>query len=316
MDSSSAEVKSALGKLDQQRRDQVSRQIEATQPPDLIRSVQSSEVTINIDPDVLPYEDMDYDKFVEEMRKRYRLRLDTSDLEVLIKQTQNTPGAATTWDTLSDGEKARISLSATQTITFKEGKFPGLGRDEYTAIYAMAFHSQNLAAKVHGPTAIAELLVKEAFELACDAAAIPRKWESEGVQREVALKSYGTHTKVDLGLNVLGVIAPEFRAFIEQNLGDNLSLGAKMMARSALDGFNPPSKVAGTVVLDDLILKLSVLDLQTGRTESPRIQIRAMSLDEMGRGIVDIISALPFEDHVKLIEGLADALRYPETALQ
>ncbi|MGA5184455.1 hypothetical protein ACPCBF_32570 [Streptomyces pseudogriseolus] len=302
----SSEIKLALTQLnpDEERREQVSQQIQAAQTPELIRSVESSEVIINIDPDELPYEDINYHELINGLKQRYKLRLDTTGLQKILN---NTPHSSTIQN-LSDDEKAKLSYSVTEKITFREGKFPGLGHDQYTPIYELTFHSQNLAAKVHGRTNIAELLIKEAFELAWDAAGMPRKWENEEVQREVATKSYGTHTKVDLGGNVLRLISPAPRHFLQDNLSANLRLGARMMARSALDGFEPPSDVAGTLSLDELVVRFAILDLKTGRMEAPKVKLTVMARNEMGGGVVDVVSELPFEDHVKLVEGLAIAI--------
>ncbi|GAA5010400.1 hypothetical protein GCM10025734_54200 [Kitasatospora paranensis] len=165
------DVTAALGQLDTQRRDQVKQQVQSTQTPDFIRLIQSSEVLINIDPKVLPYEDMDYEQFVDEMKKRYRLHLDTGEVETIIAKS---PGASLhAFASLSDGEKAKLSFSMTERIKFIEGKFPGIGYDDYITIHVMQLHSQNLGAKVHGPTNIADLLIKEAFELAWDATSTP-----------------------------------------------------------------------------------------------------------------------------------------------
>ncbi|NNN35028.1 hypothetical protein HLK59_32630 [Streptomyces sp. S3(2020)] len=302
------DVTSALGQLDMQRRDQVKQQIQSIQTPGIIRLIESSEVAINIDPEVLPYEDedMDYEKFVNGMKERYGLHLDASEVETIIART---PGASlSSFRELAQGEQAKLAFRMTDRIRFIDGKFPGIGRDEYTPIRFMSFHSQNLGAQVHGRTNIADLLIKEAFELAWGATSTPRKWESEEVQREIALKSYGTHTKVDLGANIFGLIAPPLQEFLRRNLSEGLALGARMIGRSELDNFEPPSNVAGNVFLDDIILQYSIIDLATGRHESPKIKVRVMSKHELGTGVVDVISELPFEDHVKVVEGLASAL--------
>ncbi|MER5830240.1 hypothetical protein ABT116_05300 [Streptomyces sp. NPDC002130] len=302
-------AKAALKNLtpDQARRDEVSREITASKAPGYIRTIESSEVLVHIDPDMLPYGDIDYPRFTEEMKERYNLHLDSTKLESVISNTVLDPQSQLS--TLSEGQKARMSQAVTESIRFRDGRFPGLGIHTYTPINAISLRSQTLHASVHGPTAVAELLIQEMFELMWAAASAPRKWESDEVQREIALKSYGTATKVDFGENILGLLSPALCGFLRENLSDGLEVAGHMMARSALDQFDPPSNVVGTVALDDLTLRFSVLDLATGRAESPYVRVAVTSKSEMGKGVADIVSELPFEDHVKLVEGIAHTLQ-------
>ena len=118
-------------------------------------------------------------------------------------------------------------------------------------------------------------------------------------------KSFAYHTKTNLGGNLLYVFNEGVRQYLQNAASD---LGPQMTGLSAYDGFGPSSNVHTVLTLDELHFRASMFNLLTGRADSALLRLSVANKDEQGRGIIDVISQLPFDKHVEFLGGLIAAL--------
>ena len=107
------------------------------------------------------------------------------------------------------------------------------------------------------------------------------------------------------------LVNANFAEYMTAQMNDGEQVGARMSAYSRYDDFKPSNDLVASWSFDDLVLKTHVFNKTTGRPETSSIRISTRTKDERGRGIVEISSQLPFDDHARFIQALVESLNRP-----
>ncbi|WP_407565843.1 hypothetical protein [Streptomyces sp. 184] len=289
--------------LDQYEQDAESRRRDILQtleqePPDVVQSVDMTTVVLTMNPKMLPHEDIDAEVLLGTIEEKFHLNIDPPEVLSHVREISE----ASDWSKL---EILKFALRQ-KDVDFSRGRV-SIGRNSYVSITAVSVTSEKILVMVDGRTEIGEYVAAEVFEAMWRAAGAPKRWESREVQENVQLKSYGTLTRVNLGCDLLTLLAPSFVGFLNSNLRDGMA--AEMISRSSHDSFAAPADVVSTFNVDELDFKVNVFDQRTGRAEQSMIKLSVMNRDDMGRGVFNFFTELPTELHFELVERMASVVQ-------
>lgn len=267
--------------------------------PSYIKSVESTSVTYTFNPKILPFSLVDPKKLSENLKGKYKLRFKRPAIDPnVMKQLGIDPSNVTEdvmFTLLIDTEDPRL--------IFENGRYP-TGPNSFVPIETVAFTDQNVLAKVSGVTEVAQVVIEDSFNLFWEASGGAKRWHSDDIQDNVHLVSFRTTTKADVAGNVRGLLNGGLCDYLDKNVAKEVCLGARMSAYSRYEDFKPSENLAATWSFDELSIQVHVFNTITGRSETSVINIDTRFKDERGRGIVEITTDLPFDDHVKLVEAL------------
>lgn len=292
----------ALGRIqkeERERREKLEYKIGAGLPH-FIRSINSTEAMVTIDPKLLPYKKVNGQQLADEITQKYQLVLETPDIVNQLIRV-NAPNIPTDMG-------GRIELAMEQdsvSVEFVQGRFPTGGPD-FVDINSLSFGSESIQANVSGLTDVAETLIAEAFEALWRASGAFKSWSSKDVSERIQMKTFATNTKTDFKKDLTSLFDESVRYYLQSSANN---LGPHMIGLSTHNGFGPSTQVKTVLTLDELHFRASTFNLLTGRSQIALLRFSVRTRDEQGRGIIDVMSQLPFDKHVEFLSGLIEALK-------
>ena len=244
----------------------------------------------------MPYRKVDGHKLASVLSERYGLSLVTPNFLQQLEKVQARPS------TEEGGFVNLVMQRESPSLEFTGGRFP-TGRASFIDIINLSFNEEIILAEVGGLTEVAETLIAETFEAIWRASGAARSWQSKEVQDNVQMKSFGTHTKVNLGFSPMKLFSKNIEEYLRESIKE---YGPSMIAVSKYDNFAPSHNVHAVLSLDELHFRVNVFNVVTGRAQSSIVRFSIVTKDEQGRGIIDVTSELPFDRHVAFIKGFIE----------
>ncbi len=284
-----------------QQRRQEARPVLERQVPEMVLSVDRSEVSYKIQPKMLPLPQVDFKTLRDHFTQAYRISFKLPDLGPLEALTKGTTL------NFSEEQVGEVLLRAERPdIEFSNGRFP-LSKNDFVPIISISFDSESIIVAVQGIGKVADLIAAEVAEAIWASTGAHKRWEE--IKPFTQMISYGTATKVNLGFPLERLLHVRFREFITDQMIGGQAYGSRMGAYSARHDFQKTPNTVTMWTLDDLTLKFFRFDQQTGRSEDSQLRFTVTSRDEQGTGIVAVISKLPFDVHVECLQALVEALK-------
>jgi hypothetical protein len=287
---------------DARRREEITqREVQRQQPP-FILEVEQSEVGYTMPPRLLPLNHVDFGAFNALLREKWSLAPDISDVRI-------DPGAIKNLapDSIDEQVFTQIAKSGHGAIDYRAGRYV-VSPSEFVPIVRVSLTYESLVVGVGGIGRVAEALAQEVFEAISASAGVTRSWTQ--VQQEVQQVGYGTRTRVDLGSKHAfeKLLSPAVRNFIDTQMlaGDRLAAHSGPFHRR--DSLRPPPEAVLNVALDDVRLRISRFNAETGMAISTELRMAVATRGDYHSGIVSIISEFPFDTHVKWVGALIDVL--------
>ena len=274
--------------------------------PEFLRTIVHSMVRITMHPNLLPYHIVNHDSFLDLVKNRFRLQLGRQGLGL-----ENLPVDT---NTLTDNQLVglqmkRISAGEDTHISFWKGRFPLGPGNRFAGVNAVAFSREQINVDVNDRSDIAEVIVAEMFEILWQSAGEAKVWNDPDVIKGIQAKGYVTCTKVNLGVAANELLDPKLAQFLKENIDAGEQFGPRMMRRTALDNFAPSNSSTNLWTFDHLVLKVHSQDKISGVGESSNIDFDVTARHEVGRGILDLETEMPFDDHVEFTRQLLAAVQ-------
>ncbi len=273
--------------------------------PSRIKSIESTSVVCTIAPRMLPFEHVDVNRLEAALHETYHLRYrrpTPGNLGVLMSLGLDT-------SKLTDENVMMLAAKAPEPrLVFENGRYP-TGQSRFVAIEEVLFSRENIAAKVSGITALAELVIAEAFDIFWQASGAVKEWGSPEVQEQLQMISYQTSTKVDFEGDVRKIMNKSVCDYLDGALSGPDGLGAKMTSCSRYDAFKPSANLVSSWTFDELYFRVHTFNSVTGRSETSLVHIDTQTRDEHGRGIALVTTELPFDDHSAFVDSLISAVQ-------
>lgn len=279
-----------LGQIAEKRRTDVVTEISNKTQPSFIQRIEQSEIIYTIDPSWLPYELVDLDQFVSTLHELYGLKHKQKDgseptnpLEALLQRQERA-------DYLEfDGGQFRIS------------------NREIIRIRAVRLTSESLHIILLGDGSIAEVIAADVIEALWQCAGTSKPWsEIKGAVQKI---SYGTATKVNLGIPLEEFLNPELVRFFDEQCLSGEKYALHMAPAFSIHNFQPSERLSSAYVVDDLNLLFNLQDPVSGESYRAKFQFQVTAKGEYGSGLCRVVSEMPYETHVNALQKLIEYMR-------
>lgn len=284
------EPEDGLSKIAEQRREQVRKDIQKEGLSDFIVSIHQSEVVYTLEPSSLPFKYADLDIFADTLNKLYSLNFQKQK-----KEEEENPLAA-----LLGGQKQM------NVLTFESGRFKTQESGDFIPIPTLRLTSEAIHVVLQGPSNAAKAILADVVEALWQSTGMPKSWSS--LEKSLQLVSYGTGTKVNLGIPLEKLIHPKLAKYLEDSWTKSGGFAEKMAHQSSINNFESPKGLSVGYAVDDLNFIFNIFDPVTGDSTRAKLQFRVTAKHEYGKGIFLVVSELPFELHVKALAELQKCL--------
>jgi hypothetical protein len=272
---------------------------ERDRPREIIEEPLLATVRYTIEPLEWLIEFADLDQFATSLIERYGLHFDDSRMRPLFEGRTDQPPV---------DQMLQLTVARGDPIGFKNGMLRIDQPRRTTPIIDLSIGSESVQASVAGSTLEATWIAQQAVELFLDATGVSRSWEdfAKGIQ----LVGYQTTTRVHLGLNLLDLFSDQFQGFVEKELKDTDSLGAKMGSHAFDPSHQQAEKSMISVVptVHNIGIHLSSFNKLSGRFEDCQLRFDVMARFQGGQGIITATSELDSTSHTALIRQLRAAV--------
>jgi len=272
--------------------------------PSPIKEIVSTSVTYTVDPRILPFSLVDGKRLTEVLNDKFRLtfklpEVNAEAMRMLGLESQN----------LTEESLLRVVLKAANPqLLFENGRYP-TGPSSFVPIEYIAFTRENIIVRVSGVTEVAEVVAADSFGALWESTGALQNWDSPDVQGKVQMISFSTTTKVDVGTGVRSFLNPALCSYLDSNVNEGAKLASKMNTYSRYDGFKPSDSMMGSWSFEEMYINVHSFDSTTGLAETSKLHIDTQTKDERGRGMINLSSSLPFDDHVKMVEEIVNGLK-------
>jgi hypothetical protein len=291
---------------DARRREEITqREVQRQQPP-FILEVEQSEVGYTMPPRLLPLSHVDFGALNAFLREKWSLVPDLSEVRI-------DPGAIKNLapESIEEQVFSQIAKSRQGSIDYRSGRYV-VTPSEFVPIVRVSFTFESLLVGVGSIGRVADALAQEVFEAISANAGVTRSWTQ--VQQEVQQVGYGTRTRVNLGSKAAfeKLLSPAVRNLIDTQMlaGDRFAAHSGPFHRR--DDLQPPPDAVLNVALDDVRLRISRFNAETGMAVSTELRMSVTSRGDYHSGIVSVISEFPYDTHVKWVGTLIDVLNESE----
>lgn len=285
--------------LARQRREEAAKQA-AEPPPNFILGIESSELTVVLDPKAVPLKYIDPALLLSLTESHYSASLDTPDLGALIR--------ATSLDLVQRMEPMERLKAAWElpeaSVEFNNGRLPT--KYGFVPIRNIYIDFEKVIVRVQGITTLAEAVAYEILEVLWRSAGVERKYSE--LEDLVRLTTYATATTVDLGESARHLLGGRFLRYFQESFAAGGKFTGAFGSRSHRHDFKPPSNVVSSVTLDELHLQVSRFDIDTGTSYTGTLRFSVKTRDDHGTGRMLVASHLPYSDHVALLGALREEL--------
>lgn len=201
--------------------------------------------------------------------------------------------------------KDRSAITQLRTIKFQRGAY----KAEDGAIYSISDVSlshDRIYCMLEGTTAVAEKIVEELGEMACNSAG--RSWEA--LQSKQLFSHYGTASSERLGATGLELLSPAMRRFAKEVLGSP-AIASAMNPR--LVGAEPVDSSRYNVVVHpyDLQIKVRVANMNTNDVDAHDVRLTIRKIPDHDAGVYLLQTQLPSDQHQEVVEKLREILVNP-----
>lgn len=285
------EPEDGLSQIAAQRREQARKDIQKEGLSEFVISIHQSEVLYTLEPSSLPFKYADLDSFANKLRELYSLTIQKQKKE----ENQN-PLAALIGD-----------QQQTNVLVFESGRFKTQESGDFIPIPKLTLTSEKVHIVLQGPSNAAKAILADVLEALWQSTGMPKPWSS--LEKSIQLVSYGTGTKVNLGIPLEKLIHPKFAKYLEDHWTQAGGFAEKMAHQSTLNNFQSPKGVSVGYAVDDLNFKFNIFDPVTGDSTRASLKFIVTAKHEYGKGIFLVVSELPFELHVKALAELRDFMK-------
>ena len=272
-----------LDQLADTRREKVRNSISSINAPDHLLMVAQTELSYNIEPAALPFSQINIDEFSESLKSLYKVQPETID---------NEP----TGNVLEDMLQKRKRSNA---LTYINGRFEISDRD-FIQIKAIRFTTQQIHVVLKGPSSVAEVIIADCLERLWACAGVNKKFEE--LEKFIVLKTYGTGTKVKLPIKLEDTLSQGLKNLLNNDCIDGKKYAQHSSPKSYLDDFELNDKLIANYAVDEIKIKFNIFDPVTGDHNTGQLRFSVGALSEYGTGVYHVISELPYELHMQLIE--------------
>lgn len=258
----------------------------------------SALVRLSMNPAAIPHATLAHVELEQAIFSEFRGHYDRST--VSLPQAAEPNGALSP----SNSELIRYQISHDNLVSF-EGGYAQYG-DDTVSISTLGFGSQTILAHVNGTTRQAEHICKKLAELLWHTVGIERKWSE--ISRFTMMATHQTSTVVDLGFPQLEFYSKGFREFLLNEIEGAGGLGQHLGmigARSA----NWRDDVMVKAAFRNVLVDLSIIDVASGDHETSVLEIIPDTRADINRNRVKVMSELPFDLHVEMVNNLIKRLR-------
>lgn len=288
----------ALSPHGEQRREELAKRL-AVPLPDFVLSIEQAEVVFTIEPPQLPYAQADLKLLAGHMKRCYNLTFKPSKYSLALLESKDEAEMLEQARTLlqEDGESTEIE--------FTDGRYVISPRD-FVPIRSVTLNREAVHVSVRGQGIVAENIAKETVEALWSSTGTAKPWED--IKPFVQMISYGTATKVNLGIPLESFLSPALGNLLRTDAASPDGYARRMVGRSARDQFKPPKEAVATWTVDDITIFLHVFNTQSGRSEQSQFRLTVRTRDEEGSGIFAAVSELPLTEHIEFLERIRTAV--------
>jgi hypothetical protein len=272
--------------------------------PDFVLDIDVSEVIYTMPPRVLPLQHIDLNRLTTLLHEKWGLLPDPSNLKLdsfLESRSLEEVAAIRTSELME-----RVVRSTDPNVAFTSGKYP-VSDFEFVPVLSVRLNFESVIVKVAGVSRVAEVVAAEAVEAVWAAAGAARPWSA--VEPHVQRVGYATGTRVDLGAPFEALLSGPTRAFLDEQMIAGPRYAAHMGHYHALPTLGPRPNAVCTYALDEVILRVSWFDPETGLNSTTNMKFTVTSKADYRSGIVRVWSELPYDVHVACLAGLISAIR-------
>jgi hypothetical protein len=202
---------------------------------------------------------------------------------------------------------AVFKRETSKVATFEGGKFPI--KHDFVPIQQIRIERYGVGVLVGGTSRVAETIAQEVVELLWATAGSRRTFDD--CRHEVMSTLYGCQTRVKAPVNLDNFLSPTLRKFIDGHLLGGERLAAKMRAIESGETGKP--EVAVVVAPNAVNFTVYTMNLQTGVSEQAALSFQVIARGDNRSGLIDVTSALKYEDHVRLLSALFEKVEAERT---
>ncbi|MBM9606255.1 hypothetical protein [Desulfopila inferna] len=299
---SEKETLNSLEKEAERRREEAAKKANVPLPSTIV-AINNTQVTYTIDPVMLPFTQLDGVKLKKILAEKFMLKFRMPEYN-----PHNLAALGVSADNLTEESIFKFLLrSSSPQLVFENGRYP-TGPDSFVPVELVAFSKESIIAKVNGVTEVAMAITADSFNAFWESTGVVKKWDSDETQNALQMVSFGTSTKVKVNGDVKQFLSGNLCKYFNENVNEKEKIASKINTYSVYDNFKPNKNIIGSWSFEELELQIHTFNSTTGLSETSPIRISTQTKDERGRGIVRISSALPYDDHVKMIESIMKAL--------
>ena len=194
-----------------------------------------------------------------------------------------------------------------ETLFFKNGLLRFEESSRSTPIRLIVISTEEISATVIGSTTESDWIAQKVLEEVWAAAGAQRNWEQ--LKSGVQLKSNTTLSEVELGRNLIDLLNPAFRSFIDDNITATDAPGSRM-GKHPFEGSALGRRLRNTTTahVESIDLKVTVYDDVSGRSEDCKMRFAVGNRLAFGRGLVLVMSELDSPSHTALIQKLVETV--------
>jgi len=255
-------------------------------------------VDLSVEPVAIPLESIDLTTVIRLMQQELGSRLDKKRLLSRIPSELQVPGE------ISTDEIVRSIVDGGAVLPFMGGilRLPAVGRR--TTINQIGIGSQQVSSLVAGTTDEALYVAQRACLLLWAAAGVEMTWDE--FSKNVGAMSFSCETDVELGFSLVDLCSPAMRAFLDEDISGANGFGKEMGLRPSDSTYAAEQKAGLRAVhwCNQLEIGITLHDGVSGRSEECKMFLSVHERSKANRGWLKIVSELPSEKHVQLVQAL------------
>lgn len=303
-DATAVQLVSQLAQQQAQQRHADAQREARREHPEFVLDIDVSEVIYTMPPRVLPLQHIDFERLTTQLYDKWGLVPDPSNLKLdafLESRSLEEVAAMRKLELMQ-----QLVRSNDPNVAFSSGKYP-VSDFEFVPVLSVRLNFESVIVKVAGVSRVAEVVAAEAVEAVWAAAGAARPWSA--IEPHLQRVGYATGTRIDLGTPFEALLSAPTRTFLDEQMIAGPRYAAHMGHYHARPTLGPRPNAVCTYALDEVILRVSWFDPETGLNSTTNMKFTVTSKADYRSGIVRVWSELPYDIHVACLTGLIAAIR-------